>query len=271
MKILKFVYRTDQTFSSDITQHYFMLRCLPREEARQKPLALKYHFWPQTGIVTSKDIFDNFVQKGEILYPHHVFGFEVEGIVGVDHSKKRTGWHPCYKYASSCTMPGVALRLYYQRWVSDAVSGKDELARALYWMNCLYRDFHYQTGVTDIHTTAEQAIALGRGVCQDYAHVLIALCHMDGIGARYVAGFMIGEGVTHAWVEIMCGGYWYGLDPTNNLMVDETYIKLSHGRDFNDCTVIRGSFYGVAEQRQNVRVNVKEIQRDMLDQMPENT
>ena len=65
MKILKFVYRTSQTFSSDITDHYFTLRCLPREEARQKTLALRYRFWPQAGIVTSKDVFDNFVQKGK--------------------------------------------------------------------------------------------------------------------------------------------------------------------------------------------------------------
>lgn len=260
MKILKFVYRTSQTFSSDITDHYFTLRCLPREEARQKTLALRYRFWPQAGIVTSKDVFDNFVQKGEILYPHHDFGFETEGIVRVDHSKKRTGWHPCYKYASACTTPGAFLRQYRERCLQKGEPEGDELARALYWMNCLYRDFGYQTGITDVHTTAEQAMEMGKGVCQDYAHILIALCHMDGIGARYVVGFMIGEGATHAWVEIMCGGYWYGLDPTNNLMVDETYIKLSHGRDYNDCTVVRGSFYGQASQHQEVYVSVEELQ-----------
>ena len=261
MKILKFVYRTSQTFSSDIVDHYFTLRCLPREEARQKTLALRYQFWPQTGIVTSKDFFDNFVQKGEILYPHQDFGFEVEGIVRVDHSKKRTGWHPCYKYASICTAPGASLRKYYEHCLRNEKTKGDSLARALYWMNCLYRDFRYEAGITDVHTTAEQAMQIGKGVCQDYAHILITLCHMDGIGARYVVGFMTGEGATHAWVEIMCGGYWYGLDPTNNLMVDETYIKLSHGRDYNDCTVIRGSFYGQAKQQQEVFVSVEELQQ----------
>ena len=108
---------------------------------------------------------------------------------------------------------------------------------------------------------------MGKGVCQDYAHILIALCHMDGIGARYVVGFMIGEGATHAWVEIMCGGYWYGLDPTNNLMVDETYIKLSHGRDYNDCTVVRGSFYRQASQHQEVYVSVEELQAKDQDRI----
>ncbi len=256
MKKLRFVYRTSQIFSNDITTHYFTLRCLPRQEARQKTIEMNYKLWPQAGIVTTKDNFDNFVQKGEILYPHREFGFEVSGIVQVDHSRKRTGWHPCYKYASGYTAVSTVLWAYYQAHRPDQ---GDELARALYLMNCLYSDFKYVQGVTDVHTTAEQAMTLGRGVCQDYAHILIALCHLDGIGARYVAGFMIGEGVTHAWVEIMCNGYWYGLDPTNNLMVDETYIKLSHGRDYNDCAVIRGSFYGSAKQEQTVSVIVEEV------------
>lgn len=256
MKILRFVYHTSQTFSGDIFNHYFTLRCLPREEARQKTVALNYRIWPQAGIVTEKDNFGNFMQKGEILYPHNVFGFEVSGVMQVDHSKKRTGWHPCYKYASPCTGIGAALLNYYQ---SHRPPEGDELARGLYLMNQLYRDFRYEPGITDVHTTAEQAMALGRGVCQDYAHILIALCHLDGIGARYVAGFMIGEGATHAWVEIMCHGYWYGLDPTNCLMVDENYIKLSHGRDYNDCAVIRGSFYGMAHQQQKVTVVVQDI------------
>lgn len=256
MKKLRFCYRTNQTFSNDIVTHYFTLRALPREEARQKTIELNYKLWPQAGIVTAKDNFDNFVQKGEILYPHREFGFEVSGVIQVDHSRKRTGWHPCFKYASAYTVVSTALWNYYR--VHRPPEG-DELARALYLMNCLYMDFKYVQGVTDVHTTAEQAMALGQGVCQDYAHILIALCHLDGIGARYVAGFMIGEGVTHAWVEIMCGGFWYGLDPTNNLMADETYIKLSHGRDYNDCAVIRGSFYGIADQEQTVSVIVEEV------------
>lgn len=258
MKKLRFVYRTSQTFSNDIATHYFTLRCLPREEARQKTMALNYRIWPQAGIVTTKDNFDNFVQKGSILYPHREFGFEVSGIVQVDHSKQRVGWHPCYKYPSSCTSPAAALWDYYQ---AHRPSGGDELQRALYMMNHLYEDLSYVQGVTDVHTTAEQAMILRQGVCQDYAHILIALCHLDGIGARYAAGFMKGEGATHAWVEIMCAGHWYGLDPTNNLMVDETYIKLSHGRDYQDCAVIRGSFYGAARQSQAVTVTVEEIEQ----------
>ena len=78
-------------------------------------------------------------------------------------------------------------------------------------MNDLYENFTYIPGVTDIHTTAGEALRLGRGVCQDYAHIMTAVLRYMGIPARYVNGLMIGEGYTHAWVEVYTDGGWYGL------------------------------------------------------------
>lgn len=126
-------------------------------------------------------------------------------------------------------------------------------------MQRLYRDFQYIPGSTDIHTTAGEAWAKKEGVCQDYAHIMITLCRLKGIPARYVNGMMIGEGSTHAWVEIYTGEGWYGLDPTNNLHVDDYYIKLAHGRDYGDCVLDRGMFRGNVSQTQKIYVNVEEI------------
>lgn len=133
--------------------------------------------------------------------------------------------------------------------------------RAIYLMQHLYRDFHYVPGKTNIYTTAEEAFACGEGVCQDFAHIMTALCRMSGIPARYVNGFMIGEGYTHAWVEIYTGQGWYGLDPTNNLHIDDYYIKLAHGRDYADCIVDKGRFIGCGGQTQEILVNVEEIKK----------
>lgn len=91
---------------------------------------------------------------------------------------------------------------------------------------------------------------MGCGVCQDYAHILTALCRAAGIAARYAAGMMTGEGASHAWTEVWDGQFWHGLDPTHNCLVDERYIKLSHGRDFMDAAVDRGCFLGTASSRQ---------------------
>ena len=98
-------------------------------------------------------------------------------------------------------------------------------------MNAINGAMVYMPGETTIHTTAAMALSGGKGVCQDYAHILIALCRMAGIPARYVAGAMVGEGATHAWAEVWLDGVWTGADPTHCRMTDETYIKFSHGRD----------------------------------------
>ena len=99
---------------------------------------------------------------------------------------------------------------------------------------------------------------LGCGVCQDYSHILISLCHLAGIPARYVVGMLTGEGASHAWVEIYQDEKWYALDPTNNLIVDDEHIKISHGRDYRDCLINQGVFTGCAKQTQEIQVVVEE-------------
>lgn len=133
------------------------------------------------------------------------------------------------------------------------------MEKAVCVMDYLYTHFEYVPGVTDVETTAAGALRLGRGVCQDYAHIMTAVMRYMGIPARYVNGLMIGEGATHAWVEIYTDGGWYGLDPTNDLHIDDYYIKLAHGRDYGDCVVDRGIFLGNAAQEQKIYVNVEEI------------
>ncbi len=131
--------------------------------------------------------------------------------------------------------------------------------KALYIMHRLHSDMKYKSGVTDLYTTAEEAFRMKKGVCQDYAHIYIALAKLAGIPARYVAGLMIGEGMSHAWVEVLCKGKWIGIDPTNNLLVDDNYIKLGHGRDAFDCQINLGIMHGGGKQRQRIEVLVDVI------------
>jgi transglutaminase-like putative cysteine protease len=82
---------------------------------------------------------------------------------------------------------------------------------------------------------------------------------LAGITARYVTGFIIGEGVSHAWVEFLDHDQWYGIDPTNNKLVNDEYIKIGHGRDAKDCMINRGIMHGGGPHTQSVRVNVQEV------------
>ncbi len=91
---------------------------------------------------------------------------------------------------------------------------------------------------------------------------MTAVMRYMGIPARYANILMIGEGCTHAWTEIYTGNGWYGLDPTNTLHIDDYYIKLAHGRDYSDCPVDRGCFWGNASQKQKIYVNAEEMTDD---------
>jgi transglutaminase-like putative cysteine protease len=120
----------------------------------------------------------------------------------------------------------------------------------------VYEHFTYAPGETNVMTTAGEAFVAGKGVCQDYAHVLITLCRMAGMPARYVSGLFVGEGASHAWAEVWMDGLWYGIDPTHNCLTDEKYLKLCVGRDYSDCPLERGVFSGWAEQTQKVFTKV---------------
>ncbi len=107
----------------------------------------------------------------------------------------------------------------------------------------------YLGGVTGVRTRAAEAFALGRGVCQDYAHVMLALCRLRGLPARYVSGHLLGEGGTHAWVEVLLpdpagGGGLVAqpFDPTNNCRPGLNYITVAVGRDYGDVAPTSGTF-----------------------------
>jgi transglutaminase-like putative cysteine protease len=109
----------------------------------------------------------------------------------------------------------------------------------------------YQFGLTDVHTTAADALALGRGVCQDYAHVMLALCRELGLPSRYVSGHLLGEGGTHAWVEVLLpdpGGSGqaaaFGFDPTHGGRTGLTHVTVATGRDYRDVAPTAGTYVG---------------------------
>jgi len=129
------------------------------------------------------------------------------------------------------------------------------------WLIChyVYRLMDYVPQVTSLDTPASEIIKSHQGVCQDYAHLMIALCRLHDIPARYVCGFMEGEGETHAWVEVCDGNTWIGFDPTHDVEIHQGYLKLAHGRDAADCPVSRGIYMGNALQSTEVHVLLKEI------------
>ncbi|WP_028298382.1 transglutaminase family protein [Olivibacter sitiensis] len=128
----------------------------------------------------------------------------------------------------------------------------------------IYKKFRYVKGITSIETTVDEILLHGGGVCQDFAHLMLQLLRSMSIPARYVSGYicpnkngMRGEGATHAWVEAYIPGYgWTGIDPTNNTWVTNAHVKLALGRNFRDCTPVKGTFRGNSKQHLSVNVSI---------------
>jgi transglutaminase-like putative cysteine protease len=111
----------------------------------------------------------------------------------------------------------------------------------------------YEYGVTSVRTTAAEALAGGRGVCQDSAHVMLALCHLVGLPARYVSGHLLGQGGTHAWVEVIVPrahkAVAVAFDPCNGGRAGSGYVTVATGRDYSDVAPTSGSYIGMSRSR----------------------
>jgi transglutaminase-like putative cysteine protease len=111
----------------------------------------------------------------------------------------------------------------------------------------------YADGVTSVGTTAAQALAGGAGVCQDFAHVMLAVCHLAGLPARYVSGHLLGQGGTHAWVEVIVPdgeqARAVAFDPCNDRPAGSGYLTVATGRDYADVAPTSGSYVGASRGR----------------------
>lgn len=122
----------------------------------------------------------------------------------------------------------------------------------------------YVQGLTTVNSTLDEVWKLKAGVCQDFTNIMLQAVRILGVPARYVSGYIStnegmtrGEGATHAWVEAYIPFYgWLGFDPTNNVVANDSHVRLSVGRDYKDCAPVKGVFKGQVEDDLFVRVKV---------------
>ena len=123
----------------------------------------------------------------------------------------------------------------------------------------------YEPGTTDVTTTVDGALAAGRGVCQDFANVFLAVCRQRGVAARYVSGWLYepdreGPVESHAWVEVLVpGAGWVEEDPTHPGEVGDRHVRIAVGRDYGDVVPVRGSYLGGATESMTVEVDLVDL------------
>ncbi len=276
---LSFYFDTVLNFSGSVTEHNFLLRCIPADKPEQSILSYTLTVYPDGAASLGRDSFGNVVRAGRVVEAHDSFRYTLQGMAYRDDSLRvPEEAAPFYRYVSPLTQVTPELEAFYERVVKEVATGtvqtqsQEDGAQVQGILACfgnlnaldkakilcakVYEHFTYAPGETNVMTTAGEAFVAGKGVCQDYAHVLITLCRMAGMPARYVSGLFVGEGASHAWAEVWMDGLWYGIDPTHNCLTDEKYLKLCVGRDYSDCPLERGVFSGWAEQTQKVFTKV---------------
>lgn len=137
------------------------------------------------------------------------------------------------------------------RDMAAGLRGGDPMELAERICGAVHTAIRYEYGVTSVETTAAQALAGGRGVCQDSAHVMLALCHLVGLPARYVSGHLLGEGGTHCWVEVVVAAGDAAMavpfDPCNDRQAGFGYLTVATGRDYADVAPTSGSYEGTPD------------------------
>jgi len=256
MKKYLYNYQTTVRFDGDIGSHSVKLRCLPCNNSCQKVVREEIifhpsHFWLHEGT----DIFGNRTLHGGTTEAHRTMVYVSCGIVELDWYRiPDSSPEPFYLVQSEKTHPSAKMLSLPFTPQGNALEDANELC------HLVHANMQYAPFSTLVTTNASDAFDSGMGVCQDYSHILISLCRHYGIPARYVNGFIDGEGETHAWVEIYDGEAWMGIDPTHDCQICMGYIKIAHGRDADDCSVSRGCYMGCKHQSTDIKVVVTELE-----------
>lgn len=234
---------TSYRYEKDVAHSTQYLRLTPNDSARQKILSWNLRLPGQAS--RSVDAYGNVLHVITLDYPHQDLIIEAEGYVEIADSAREVadGISPLvFLRATPLTRPDATLIEFALPEAGHVQGLPEKAARNL--MERLHKHMRFQSGETDVYTTATEAFAKGQGVCQDFAHIYLALARCIGLPARYISGYLHTRATehvsSHAWVEVWLGDYWWGLDVANGVQAGHQHLKLAVGMDYLDACPVRG-------------------------------
>jgi len=269
------LHRTRYTYVSPVRDSFNDVRLQPMPIPEQTVESFLLRVLPAARLTHFKDFYSNWVNHFEILEPHSYLMIEAqsrvitrppaplpeEKLCSFAQMKEAPNIERCFDYLQTSRF--VELSPDAWKLALDATAGvEDAWLAVLTLMKFVHTHLKYESNSTHVHTHMRDVLADRRGVCQDFAHLMIGLCRSLKIPARYVSGYLATEAAsaTHAWVEAFIPGYgWRGLDPTHNCQLGETYVKLGNGRDYADVPPIAGNYRGTLERKMEVEVKITPI------------
>lgn len=262
---LKISHRTEYSYDAPLSYALQRIRLTPQNGAGQKILSWDIAISSAREEVRYLDGFGNETRLLSVERNPQTVVIEANGDVETKDVSGVMGAHrgfsPIWLFCQETplTASGDGLRGL------AAESGEgDDLARLHRLMDIVAERVAYEPGSTTSVTPAEEALAIGRGVCQDHAHVFITAARLAGFPARYVSGYLmkrdaIEQAASHAWAEVHVKGLgWVGFDAANRMSPDETYVALATGRDYRDAAPVAGIRLGQATEKLAVHITVEQ-------------
>jgi transglutaminase-like putative cysteine protease len=288
----RIVHTTDYHYEVPVQTARHLLHLAPRGCAWQHVESHTLSVVPEpTDLGDGEDVFGNPMARVELAGPHEHLHVASEVFLRVEPRPwhhdvaPKTPWESirdalCY-HAEPLTdafleaqrvlfeSPGVRVKRELEAYAAPSFAPRRSLIDATRnLMQRIHHEFRYDPEATEVGTTVIEVLQNKHGVCQDFAHLMIACLRSQGLAARYVSGYLrtdpppgqprlVGADASHAWVAVFFpDAGWIEFDPTNNCLADERHIVLGWGRDFGDVSPIRGVIQGGGEHTLKVAVTV---------------
>jgi len=271
-------------YSSPVRESVMELRMQPRSEGIQALRSFQIVTNPRAQLYAYTDYLGNAVYHFNVLREHSELRIETQSLIEMtDWARPPAPPVEWAQYDPSSLSAEHFDFLDNSKFATMTSSLKDFMAArnlenppgdpasALEYLNhAIYEAFDYKVGVTEVDSPIDDALKAKSGVCQDFAHVMIAIARHWGVPTRYVSGYLYhrddgkdrsGDDATHAWVEsFLLGTGWVGFDPTNNTLTGERHIRVAVGRDYADVPPTRGTYKGGAQSELAISVSVQPTQ-----------
>ena len=282
--LFELTHETVFAYTDAVSEAYMEFRLTPVTDGSQHLLQHRRRVAPSLPVRHYVDAYGNTVSYFSLLEPHdkievgfdsvvetHAASFGQQALAGQDlHSPAVRLALYDYQCPTPLTAPCPELRDFVEPLIELRQAPAQQAADVV--SETIHSRFRYEGGVTNASSPITDILRHGGGVCQDFAHLMLATCRNLGFAARYVSGYVFletdgGTAASHAWCEVFDPEHgWFGVDPTHNQRTGERYVRLGTGRDFNDVPPNRGVFRGRASEEMRLHVTLRPITRDELGQ-----
>jgi transglutaminase-like putative cysteine protease len=282
--LLEIRHATRYQYDEPVRESVMEVWMQPQKRAGQRLISFELEVDPAAQLFSYADTFGNAVYHFDIPQPHELLNIvarsavETEAPAALPEGLDRGEWDRLrsdfvrgeqfdFLHPHGFAGPSPVLDAFITEKGLDELRIRNPLAAVRELSQTLYESFGYEAGVTRADSPIDDVLKSRKGVCQDFAHVMICICRSWGVPARYVSGYLFTDrkagdrsdpDATHAWVEVFLPSLrWVGFDPTNNVLAGERHIACAVGRDYSDVPPSRGVYKGEAESELAVGVSVR--------------